>query len=161
MYIATSTRTNDKWELESLDELLYELDILNTKNKRLKKEEEILVYKTNQEGEILETYNIALPANTELDDIFKVEEKSKESTLKNIDEKTLTSEELEVFRKLEKRNNNKDSEGKPNPKKRQREIIEELQRQKLQEKEERRVEKFEKQSLPEPTEESYTTNSEL
>lgn len=146
MYIVNNETNLKKWEVNTLDDLMFELDVLNVKNKRKGIKEELVVYKINDEGEILDEIELTIPTEKDIDDIFesflekegdKEVEELETSLKENIEE--LTEEEKAVLDKISVD---------PNPKANRDKIIEKLNQNHKQEQEEiekQNEEEFEKQ----------------
>lgn len=134
MYIVKHEFKNNRWEEETIEKLLLELEILNITHTKRGTSEDLVVYETNDNGEILKEIKLTLPINKALEKIFIIEEakeQTKEVALKqNVED--LTPEEEAIFKNLHKENFTKETP-KKDYKQKQREIIDKIKKNKQEE----------------------------
>ena len=103
MFVARSLRTNETHELNSIEELIQDLEVLNIKNKKLEKSETISIYETNSDGEIIDEFEVDLPTNKSIEDVLiSDEDYSEETQIRDINYNDMTDEEKEVFNRINK-----------------------------------------------------------
>ena len=141
MFVARSLRTNETHELDSIEKLIQELEVLNVKNKKLGKSETISIYETNSDGEIIDEFEVDLPTNENIEDVLiSDEDYSEETKIRDVNYSDMTDEEKEVFNRINKTEITKEvfkenarEESVKDSEKKQREIIEKIQRKKAEE----------------------------
>ena len=141
MFVARSLRTNETHELNSIEELIQDLEVLNKKNKKLGKTETISIYETNSDGEIIDEFEVDLPTNENIEDVLiSDEDYSEETKIRDVNYSDMTDEEKEVFNRINKTEITKEvfkenarEESVKDSEKKQREIIEKIQRKKAEE----------------------------
>lgn len=137
MFVARSLRTNETHELNSIEELIQDLEVLNIKNKKLEKSETISIYETNSDGEIIDEFEVDLPTNKSIEDVLiSDEDYSEETQIRDVNYNDMTDEEKEVFNRINKKEvfkENTREESVKDSEKKQREIIEKIQRKKVEE----------------------------
>lgn len=141
MFVARSLRTNETHELSNIEKLIQELEVLNVKNKKLGKSETISIYETNSDGEIIDEFEVDLPTNENIEDVLiSDEDYSEETKIRDVNYSDMTDEEKEVFNRINKTEITKEvfkenarEESVKDSEKKQREIIEKIQRKKAEE----------------------------
>ena len=141
MFVARSLRTNETHELSNIEKLIQELEVLNVKNKKLGKSETISIYETNSDGEIIDEFEVDLPTNENIEDVLiSDEDYSEETKIRDVNYSDMTDEEKEVFNRINKTEITKEvfkenarEESLKDSEKKQREIIEKIQRKKAEE----------------------------
>lgn len=71
MYIVNNKTNFSKWEVNSLDDLIFELDVLNVKTRRKAIEENLVIYKTKEDGEVIDEITLKLPTEENIDNLFE------------------------------------------------------------------------------------------
>ena len=103
MFVARSLRTNETHELNTIEELIQDLEVLNVKNKKLEKSETISIYETNSDGEIIDEFEVDLPTNKSIEDVLiSDEDYSEETQMRDVNYNDMTDEEKEVFNRINK-----------------------------------------------------------
>lgn len=141
MFVARSLRTNETHELSNIEKLIQELEVLNVKNKKLGKSETISIYETNSDGEIIDEFEVDLPTNENIEDVLiSDEDYSEETKIRDVNYSDMTDGEKEVFNRINKTEITKEvfkenarEESVKDSEKKQREIIEKIQRKKAEE----------------------------
>ena len=141
MFVARSLRTNEMHELNTIEELIQDLEVLNIKNKKLEKSETISIYETDSNGEIIDEFEVDLPTNKSIEDVLiSDEDYSEETQIRDVNYNDMTDEEKEVFNRINKTEIKKEvfkentrEESIKDSEKKQREIIEKIQRKKVEE----------------------------
>ena len=108
MYIVRSEITNKKWETTDLEDLLSNLEIENIHARRGNTTDKLIIFQTDNEGEIINEINLELPTEEVIDDLFLEFSKANAETLTKLKSKDeiddMTVEEREIFNKINSQN---------------------------------------------------------